>query len=342
MPSSASALLKLELQADGENDSTWGSKANDVFKRIEESIAGLTAVVVTGADVTLTDTQFAENQARKMILKATGTLTGNRAIIVPDRTKMYLVDNGTSGAFTLTVKTSGGTGPTIPQGGKSIVYCDATDVIKVIDTDTAVDIINDLTPQLGGILDTNGFDVQFDDATGIEDDSANELLIFQKIASAVNYLEIQNAATGNAPILRAIGDDANVDLVLEAKGTGSINLQDAQLRRPELRDYAETLSALGNVTGATDLDLEVANNFSGTVTGITTFTFSNPPATGKIGSFSLVLTNGGSATVNWPASVDWAGGVAPTLTAAGVDVLSFLTLDGGTTWLGFAGGLDMK
>ena len=342
MASSPSALLKLELQAAGENDSTWGDKANDVFSRLEEAIAGRATVTVTTADVTLTDTQYAENEARKMVIHASGTLTGNRSIIVPTRTKVYIINNSTSGAFTLTVKTSGGTGPTVPQGGKALVYCDGTDVIKVIDTDTSVDIVNDLSPQLGAALDANGFDVQFNDATGISDDSDNELLIFQKIASAVNYLEIQNAATGGDPVLRAVGTDTNIDLVLGAKGSGSVNLQDTQLRRPELRDYSEEVSALGNVSGTTDLDLEVANNFSATPTATTTFTFSNPPASGKAGSFTLVLTNAGAQTVNWPASVDWPGGVAPTLTAAGVDVLTFFTFDGGTTWYGFAGGVDMK
>ena len=52
-------------------------------------------------------------------------------------------------------------------------------------------------------------------------------------------------------------------------------------------------------------------------------------------------TNGGSQTVNWPASVDWAGGSAPTLTAAGVDVLAFTTVDEGTTRYGFPAGLAM-
>ena len=91
------------------------------------------------------------------------------------------------------------------------------------------------------------------------------------------------------------------------------------------------------------IDLELGNVVTGTVdTSTTTFTFSNPVATGRAHSFSMILTNGGSQTVNWPASVDWAGGTSPTLTAAGVDILTFLTVDGGTTWYGFAAGLDMQ
>lgn len=79
------------------------------------------------------------------------------------------------------------------------------------------------------------------------------------------------------------------------------------------------------------MDLDVANFFYGTVTGTTTFAFSNVPS--SIAVFVILeITNGGSQTVNWPASVAWPGGSAPTLTTSGVDVISLYTRDGGTTW----------
>ena len=56
----------------------------------------------------------------------------------------------------------------------------------------------------------------------------------------------------------------------------------------------------------------------------------------------LILTNGGSQTVNFPASVDFPGGSAPTLTAAGVDILMFTTVDGGTTYHGILASSDSK
>jgi len=124
----------------------------------------------------------------------------------------------------------------------------------------------------------------------------------------------------------------------------ALTMFDNELVRPVLRDYGETVNALGDLGGGTDdIDLEDGNVVTATVsTSTETLTFSNPPASGTAGSFTLILTNGGSQTVNWPASVDWAGGGAPSLTAAGVDVLNFMTTDAGTTWLGFAAGLDMQ
>lgn len=125
---------------------------------------------------------------------------------------------------------------------------------------------------------------------------------------------------------------------------GALNLQDRDLERPVIKDYGETVNDIGATGGGTqDIDLESGNVVTATVdTSTTTFTFSNPPASGTAGSFTLALTNGGSQTVNWPASVDWAGGTPPTLTTSGVDVLTFFTIDGGTTWFGFAAGLDMQ
>ncbi len=125
--------------------------------------------------------------------------------------------------------------------------------------------------------------------------------------------------------------------------SGGIIMADQLLTRPVIKDYGETANAIGSTGGGTqDIDLTLGNVVSATVdTSANTFTFSNPSATGTACSFTLFLTNGGSQTVNWPASVDWAGATAPTLTAAGVDILTFTTIDGGTIWYGFAAGLDM-
>jgi hypothetical protein len=93
---------------------------------------------------------------------------------------------------------------------------------------------------------------------------------------------------------------------------------------------------------ASDINLSTGNYFTRTISGTTTLTVSNTPSSGTAASFILDLTNGGSATVNFFANVKWAGGVAPTLTAAGRDALGFYTYDAGTTWTGLVLGLDIK
>ena len=82
-------------------------------------------------------------------------------------------------------------------------------------------VVDDTSPQLGADLDTNSFNIKFDDAHGIYDDDNNEQMVFQKTASAVNYLDITNAATGNGPTIEAVGTDTDIDLNIKSKGTTS-------------------------------------------------------------------------------------------------------------------------
>lgn len=81
--------------------------------------------VAGGSTVTLTSAE-----ARHDILSLTGALTANIDVVVPVINKQWTVANLTSGAYTLTVKTSAGTGITIAQGTRAIVYCDGTNVVR--------------------------------------------------------------------------------------------------------------------------------------------------------------------------------------------------------------------
>ena len=125
----------------------------------------------------------------------------------------------------------------------------------------------------------------------------------------------------------------------KAGGTmsGTITCADETITGPMLKDYSETKVAMA----AHSVDLSLGNVQTYTLSGTQTLTFDNPIGTGNSSSFTLIVTNGGSATLNWPGSVDWAGAASPTLTSSGVDVLTFTTIDGGTTWYGFAAGLAM-
>ncbi len=84
---------------------------------------------------------------------------------------------------------------------------------------------------------------------------------------------------------------------------------------------------------ASEINLANGSVFTKTITSDTSFTIVGTPS-GSAASFNLILVNGGAYTIVWPASVKWAGGNVPTLSASGVDLLSFLTPDGGTTWYG--------
>ena len=129
MPSSYSDQLRLELQANGENASTWGTKTNTNLELLESSISGLASVATTGGATTLSTGNGSDDESRHAMLKFTGTLVSNATITVPTKTKQYMVWNATSGAYTLQVKTSGGTGIYVPQGTAMFLFCDGTNVL---------------------------------------------------------------------------------------------------------------------------------------------------------------------------------------------------------------------
>lgn len=161
------------------------------------------------------------------------------------------------------------------------------------------------------------------------------------------YTQI-GAETGDSLVASDIGvtvqgyDADTAKLDVSQTWAANQNFADYLVQRPVLRDYAIEGSAIGNVGATRTFDLTVANFFSATLDQASTFTFSNPPGSGDFGGFVLELTDGGSDTITWPASVDWPGGSPPSLTASGVDQLVFTTRDGGTTWAGLVAGLDIK
>ncbi len=134
----------------------------------------------------------------------------------------------------------------------------------------------------------------------------------------------------------------------KAGGTlsGAIVGADQIISAPVLKDVGETCVA-NATSGATDtIDLTDGNVHNVTLTANCTFTFSNPPASGTSGSFTLFLNQDGtgSRTATWPSEVKWAGGTAPTLTttASRTDILVFTTIDAGTIWYGAVSGQDFS
>jgi len=121
-----------------------------------------------------------------------------------------------------------------------------------------------------------------------------------------------------------------------------VNFADSEVFRPRFTDYALTHVALATVSATTSVDLTLGNYFSARVQGSITWVFANPPASPNAGGFIMELTNAGGFTQKWPATVAWPGGTAPTFTTSGVDVVVFITDDGGSTWRGVQSMQDSK
>jgi len=128
--------LKIELIATGEQSGTWGSTTNtNLDVAIGEAITGRAeANFSSDADLTLGYVDANTTQVfRNLILNVTGTISATRNLIVPTIDKLYIVENNTTGGQDIVVKTSAGTGITVPNGSTSIVYADSTNVVSGID-----------------------------------------------------------------------------------------------------------------------------------------------------------------------------------------------------------------
>ena len=168
--------------------------------------------VVVGGDLTVSgdDIVMATNTAGNLLI-ADGT--NFNSVAVGSLSEISTVAN--DDVF-LAVDTSGG-------GLKKI---SRSAVVAGLATSGAIsNVVEDTSPQLGGNLDTNSQNILIDDAHFIGDENGNEQIIFQTTSSAVNQFDVTNAATGSAPKLSSTGGDSNIDLEVEAKGTGHVTVR---------------------------------------------------------------------------------------------------------------------
>lgn len=104
--------------------------------------------------------------------------------------------------------------------------------------------------------------------------------------------------------------------------------------QPVFKSYSEHKQT-NSVSGSVTLDLSQTNVFELTLTGNTTFTFSNPPSS-TVYTFTLIAKQDatGGRTITWPASVKWPGAIVPPATTStnAIDIWSGVTYDGGTTY----------
>jgi hypothetical protein len=146
MANTTSANLKLTVQQTGENSGTWGQITNTNLLILEQAIGGYDTVN-SASGATLTFSNGALSNGKNQVLKLTGTITGNVNVTIPDSIeKTYIVENATSGAHTVTFKTSSGTGITWSETdkGKKILYSDGTNIEEGV-TSTGSLITGDIT-----------------------------------------------------------------------------------------------------------------------------------------------------------------------------------------------------
>ena len=341
MASTFSTDLKLELMATGENSGTWGTKTNTNLNLVQQAIAGFESIALTSTNTTLVMTDATISNARNAVLKFTGTITANCTVFVASGIeKTYILENGTSGAFTLALNQVGGTSAIFGATDKTtkLVYLDGTNAndLGLVNLTNPVTLTNKTltTPTLTSPV-----------INEIDDSNGNEQIIFTATASAVNEVTVANAATGNDPTFTASGSDTNIGLDFIPKGTGAVTF----LGTGKIQAVKEkvTVTAVAT-TGATNYDFltqavllhttTATGNFTINLRGSSSTSLTNMLSVGESVTGAFLVTNttffvstitidGSSTNV----TLEYQGGAAPTAGNAGIDAYSFTAIKTSTT-----------
>ena len=126
MASTYSTSLKIQLIGSGEQSGIWGTTTNTNWNLMEQAVAGVQSITMTNANYTLSNLNGVSDEARNIVIVATGTNSGIRQIVAPLVTKTFIVANNTTGGYAVTIGGSSGTTVSIPNGYVGQVYCDGT------------------------------------------------------------------------------------------------------------------------------------------------------------------------------------------------------------------------
>ena len=314
--------LGVEKMATGENAGTWGTKTNTNLEILEQIAGGYKAQSIAGGaqttTLTVSDGATGATMATKVI-DLTGTITGNQIVTIPDGTEMqYVIKNSTSGGYTVQIKgaSDSGSGYTFSTTNKktALIYMDGSYVNEIT---TGGDVVDDTSPQLGGDLDVNGYDIVstsnadidiVPNGTGDVVLAADTVKVGDAAAAAVltsngagtltvttggteNLILNTNGGTNSSNI--TITDAANGDVTINPNGTGDFVIQGNSDRAGRIKIYEDT---------------DAGTNFA-------SFT---------VGSLSE------DTTYTLPTALPTTTGDALTSTDAGV--MSWTTISGGQSW----------
>ena len=325
MPSSYTSRLKLERQASGENSGTWGNLVNYVFNRIDSSVKGYQSVDVAGSvNVTLTsnnsttntDDSATDDQVHNAVLEFTGALTGDINVFTDAVETKYIVFNNTTGSQTLTFGPTGGTGVTLKQGAKTIVYTDGTTMVDVM-ADLG-DIAMTSVTSSGNVAATNVVASAAISGTSITG-TAN--VQGTNLVATSDTVDIQ----GSSPAIIAT-NGTNTDLTLTPNGYGLVTFNGGG----KIQQLAEKVNTSATAaTGTINFDAidgavqnftsDASGNWTFNLRGNSTVTLDTLLDTGESITVAHIVPQGATAYYASAVQIDgsavtpiWQGGAAPT------------------------------
>lgn len=290
MASTYSTNLAIELIGTGDQAGAWGNTTNtNLGTLIEQAISGyVTQAVATGTDTSITIPNGASGVARNMFIELTGTGGASTNLIVPANKKLYFIYNSTSSGQ-VTVKVAGQTGVSVPNGVKTILVCNGTDVVDAtsyingisanITTLTAgsatITNLRATSAVITSLTLSNPLGVAQGGTGSAAAPSNGQLLVGNGTGFTLNTL---NGGPG-VGITNAAGS-----ITITATGTGFIASVTATTPLQSTGTQSVVIS-IGSSTGSGAVVLASGAQFSATSANITTLTGTNFSAT------SLTLTN---------------------------------------------------
>ena len=233
MASTYTSSLNLELQASGENSGTWGTKTNTNISLLETAICGGggSSLAITGTTQSLTAADGSADQARRAVLKLTGTLTGNTTLSSEAVEKIYWVDNQTTmSTYTLTLAPAGGSGVSLASGRKHLIFQDGTnayDPLADYGPINSSSLVSGGNMTIGSGTDGTDYTLTFDGHAGdgvitwMEDEDYFALSddILMNTSEKVQFRDTGLYISSNA--------DGDLDIVSDGTAVDSINLESA-------------------------------------------------------------------------------------------------------------------
>jgi len=279
---------------------------------------------VVSGDVTIADTGVAAIGSGVIVnddINASAAISVSKTALV-DGTGLTLTGDTLSVDASQTQITAVGTIATGTWQGTAIADAYVADNLTISGGTVDNSVIGGTTAAAGTFTDLTASGTLTLGGTAVTSTAA-ELNILDGVTATtaeINYLDVTTLGTTEAS--KAVTADAN----------GVVTFDNGTI---------EESTALSGTS--VTVNLRDGDNFTHTLSGNTTYTFSNPAASGKVSAFTLKIVQDASAsgyTVTWPTSVDWPSATAPTLTAtaSAIDYFVFITHDGGTNWYGFTAG----
>lgn len=295
MTTAYTPILQLALPVTGELNGTWGDVVNNnITSMIEQAIAGLATINTwTTASHTLTTADGTTDEARCAILQCSGTPGAAATVICPALSKIYIIKNSVSGGYAVTLKTSAGTGISVPNGGTALLYCDGTNVVSggglngdvvgpASATDTAVATFDGVTGKLiknnasvtiaANVITALGFSGPHNGTVGATTPNTAAVTTLSATGAITSTL-----VTGTAPLVIA-------------STTKVTNLNVDQL---DGADWASP-AAIGSTTPAAGAFTTLSASSTVSGTGFTNY-FASPPALGTTAPAEVKVTVGWAA-----------------------------------------------